>query len=111
MLLVEDEPTIAITLRDDLVADGFEVASAADADTAIRLLRERNFRAVITDYRLPGQNGFVVLQAAKRHGAHVMLISAWLGASDSDVRARGADAVLRKPFANERVLAWLRSIA
>ena len=66
ILLVEDETTIAVTLRDDLETHDHEVTWVADGKAAIRMLEEQAFDCVITDVRLPGAGGLDVLRTAKR---------------------------------------------
>lgn len=112
VLLVEDEPTIAVTLCDDLVEQGIDVTVLGDGSEAIRLLDARRFGAVITDYRLPGADGLAVAAAAKRRaGTPVLLISAWTMPLARGGPARVADAMLVKPFDNQAVLDWLCSVA
>lgn len=110
VLLVEDEPTIAVTLADDLVEHGYAVSHTADGSAAIELVQNGGFDAVVTDLRLPGADGLRVLAATRRGcaGAKVLVISAQATAWGDAARAAGADAVLCKPFANESVVAWLQ---
>lgn len=107
ILLVEDEPTIAITLGDDLQEHGHRVTHVADGSLALRLLADQSFDAVITDLRLPGASGIEVVLSVQRHmpNAAVLLITAY--ASAELERSMSGCTVLRKPFVNERVLAWL----
>ena len=111
VLLAEDEPTIAITLRDDLEEHGFEVVHEADGDDAYDHLHKRPFDAVITDLRLPRRGGLELLRLARSRlmDAPLMLITAYASA-ECEHAARSARAtVLHKPFANAAVIAWLRA--
>lgn len=105
VLLVEDEPTIAVTLRDELSEQGYEVVCVGDGRVAVELLREQAFATVITDLRLPGASGVEVAAAARQASAaaRVLLITAFVAPGV----VSAADAVLKKPFANASVLAWL----
>ncbi len=49
ILLIEQEPTIAIPLRDRLESEGYRVAVAADAITGLELAREGGFGAIVAD--------------------------------------------------------------
>ena len=51
VLLVEDEPTIAVTLKDDLEDAGHLVTHVADGQQAIDLLGQQVFDCVISDFR------------------------------------------------------------
>lgn len=109
VLVVEDEPTIAVTLVDDLAEAGYRVAHEADGADAIRALAAHAFTAVVTDLRLPGADGLAVLQAARRlqPACRVMVVSAFFAAGGEEALAAGAAAVLTKPFHNGAVLRWL----
>ncbi len=111
VLLVEDEPTIAITLGDDLADHGCRVTVVGDGSAAIGLLAGCSFDAVITDLRLPGASGAEVLAAVRRScpRAPVLVVSAHQGGLADELGTSGAWACLAKPFANERVLDWLRA--
>jgi DNA-binding response OmpR family regulator len=110
VLLVEDEPTIAITLRDELEDHGYRVVCIGSGDGAIGLLQGGVYAAVVTDLRLPGASGTAVVTAAKqrRQSLPVLVITAWVDGSAADLWRAGADGVLAKPFANQQVVDWLR---
>jgi two-component system response regulator BaeR len=111
VLVVEDEPTIARTLADDLTDHGYRVTLAGNGAEAICLVAEHDYAAVITDLRLPGADGVEVLRAAKGRSASttVLVISAHAASRQQEVCGLGADGVLGKPFLNECVLDWLRA--
>ncbi len=113
VLLVEDEPLIAMTLRDDLEGAGYDVTLLTDGKQAMDLLRQRSFDVVITDVRLPSADGMQVLQAAKaaRPATEVLVMTAF-ATIDHAVEAMrmGADDYIQKPFLNEHVLDRLRRI-
>jgi DNA-binding NtrC family response regulator len=107
ILLVEDEQTIAITLKDDLEGAGYEVLHLADGKAAITELGQRSYDVVITDVRLPGVDGMQVLQAAKRArpDTEVLVMTAYATVESAVEAMRlGADDYIQKPFLNEHVL-------
>ncbi len=107
ILLVEDEKTIAITLRDDLLAAGHEVVHSEDGARGIELLANTAFDAVITDVRLPGADGVSVLKAAKesRPDTEVLMITAYATIEQAVEAMRlGADDYIQKPFLNQTVV-------
>lgn len=55
VLVVEDEPLIRLGLASAIEEAGYEVAEAADASEAIRVLeRDRSIGLVLTDVDMPG---------------------------------------------------------
>lgn len=109
VLLVEDEPTIAITLADDLTDHGYQVTSTDDGAEALALLATRRFHAVVTDLRLPGADGVEIASAVQRTSptTRILVVTAFAADREHALHAAGAREVLHKPFANQAVLAWL----
>ncbi len=113
ILLVEDEKTIAVTLADDLTADGHEVTHTADGKEAMTLLGDRAFDCVITDVRLPGADGMQVLKAAKaaRPDTEVLVMTAYATVEHAVAAMReGADDYIQKPFLNDSVVERVRRL-
>lgn len=52
ILIVEDEDSIRLTLRDFLKLKGYEVTVASDGVGALRLLLDREVDLIVTDYRM-----------------------------------------------------------
>ena len=109
VLVVDDEPTIVVTLQDDLEEHGYVVVTARDGLTALRWLADGAFAAVVTDLRLPGVDGAAVVRAAHARdlATRILVVSANFAGHEALLRAAGAEACLPKPFANREVLAWL----
>jgi DNA-binding response OmpR family regulator len=61
VLVVDDEPDICSVLALALEADGFDVAKAADARTALADLESAPPDVVILDIMMPGMDGFELL--------------------------------------------------
>ena len=107
ILLVEDERSIRITLRDDLVRAGHRVTALSDGRQALEALEERRFDCVITDIRLPGLGGMEILKAVKNidPSTEVIMITGY-GTIEQTVEAMKAGAYdyIQKPFPNEVVV-------
>ncbi|HKE02284.1 MAG TPA: sigma-54 dependent transcriptional regulator [Planctomycetota bacterium] len=65
LLLVDDEAYVLESLRRLLEADGFECATAPDAEAAMRVLRSRPVDVVVTDLSLPGEDGIALLRRSR----------------------------------------------
>ncbi len=113
VLLVEDEISIAVTLRDDLEEAGHLVEHTADGQQAIDILQQQAFDCVITDVRLPSKDGLQVLQAAKRArpDTEVLMMTGYATVEQAVEAMRlGADDYIQKPFLNAHVLDRLARI-
>ncbi len=114
VLLVDDEKTIAITLRDALEEDGHAVITARDGLQARRHIEERSFDVVITDLKMPGMPGMEVLRLVKSHAPDTeVIVMTGYGTVETAVEAMkaGAYEYILKPFPNETVVLLLRRIA
>lgn len=65
VLLIEDDRDIAEMYRRRLASDGLSVATAEDAESGLRRLRDETPKVLLLDIRLPGEDGYHVLQAVK----------------------------------------------
>ncbi|MEO6667701.1 MAG: sigma-54 dependent transcriptional regulator, partial [Nitrospiria bacterium] len=106
ILVVEDHDSLRDGIVETFQRSGHHVAYAPDAETAIRLLGEEFFGAVITDVSLPGKSGIEVLKAAKATNPHttVIVMTAY-GTVENAVEAMrlGADDYIQKPFQIEEL--------
>ena len=118
ILVVEDEPPIALGLEDDLKLEGYEVEVVRDGETASRRAREKSFDLIILDVMLPHKDGFEVCRELRRAGLRtpVILLTAKTQESDKVLGLElGADDYVTKPFSprelRARVKAALRRAA
>ena len=58
ILIVEDEPDIALGLEEDLTRHGYEVEVVRDGDAAVRRGREQAWDVILLDVMLPYRDGF-----------------------------------------------------
>jgi two-component system nitrogen regulation response regulator NtrX len=108
ILVVDDEPQILQTVEGILSDEGFEVVTAAEGESAFRLVGEENPDLVLLDIALPGMDGLEVLQELKRQHPTlpVIMISAY-GSVENAVKATrlGAyDFIEKPPHADKIVL-------
>lgn len=66
ILVVDDERSVANSLRRLLSRAGFEVTVALDGHDAIALLRTLSPAVIISDYRMPDMSGVEVLREARK---------------------------------------------
>ncbi|MGY0235508.1 response regulator transcription factor [Longispora urticae] len=113
VLVVDDEPTLADLLTLALRYEGWQVRSAPDGATAVRLAREFRPDAVVLDIMLPDLDGLEVLRRLRNDKPDIPVL--FLTARDA-VEDRvagltaGGDDYVTKPFSLEEVVARVRAL-
>jgi len=113
VLIVEDEASMAASLRRGLEAEGYAVDVATDGEDGLWRATEESFDAVVLDLMVPKINGFRVASALRAAGNDVpiLVLTAKDGEWDqADALDRGADDYLTKPFSYAVLLARLRAL-
>jgi len=112
ILIVEDEPAIALGLEDDLKMEGYQVEVAGDGITGARRAREGAFDLVLLDVMLPGGSGFDLCGALRRGGRTGVIILSARGQKSDKLRGLGvgADDYVTKPFDLDELLARIRAV-
>ena len=112
ILLVEDRASLRAMLAETLSREGFTVEGVAAGDEAVRRLQEgRRYALVLTDLKLPGQDGLSVLKAAvgADPGLPVVVLTGF-GTVETAVAAMKAGAAdfLSKPVDPDLLLLLVR---
>jgi DNA-binding response OmpR family regulator len=74
VLVVDDDVTLARSLRETLASEDVTIEDAADATTACALLDEGRFCGLVLDLVLENSNGFEVLRYLERAGVTIPTI-------------------------------------
>lgn len=113
LLIVEDDPVIAMHVGQSMRALGHEAELAATGEAGLEALRASEFDAIVLDRLLPGLDGLGVLRKLQQHPNQppVLMLSA-LGMIDERVEGldAGADDYLVKPFEMTELMARLNAI-
>jgi two-component system alkaline phosphatase synthesis response regulator PhoP len=107
ILLVEDEQSLADTIKLNLEMEGYKVQLANDGKKALRMFKQERFDLVILDVMLPEMDGFTVCEAIRLDNEHVpvLFLTAKHSSSDRVTGLKmGADDYLTKPFNLEELL-------
>ncbi len=114
LLLVEDEPGVALIIDDLLTAQGYAVESAADGKTGLRLATENAFDLLILDVMLPGGvSGFEICRAVRERGfdgGNLLLTARGQLPRRVEGLRLGADDYLIKPFDSDELLARIAAL-
>ena len=113
LLLVEDDATLAATLRRGLEAEGYGVEVATDGDDGLWRASEGVFDLVVGDIMLPGRNGYRVCAALREAGVWtpILMLTAKDGELDeAEALDTGADDFLTKPFSFTVLVARIRAL-
>ena len=111
ILVVEDEPTMAESLRSGLTKEGFAVDVADNGQDGLWMAGEVDYDAIVLDLMLPVVNGFVVCRTLRERGdwTPILMLTAKDGHLDeAEGLDTGADDYLTKPFSFVVLLARLR---
>jgi DNA-binding response OmpR family regulator len=113
ILVVEDEPNLALGLEDDLKLEGYEVEVVRDGETASRRAREQPFDLIVLDIMLPRKDGFEVCRDIRRAGLRtpILLLTAKTQESDKVLGLElGADDYVTKPFSPRELRARVKAL-
>lgn len=114
ILIVDDEKSIRLTLREFLSGDGYQVETAADVPQAIQALSQDTFDVVITDIIMPQISGMELIESIRSRSKSVQLI-VMTGEPTVDTAVKavrsGANDYLTKPINKETLLKAVRHAA
>jgi two-component system alkaline phosphatase synthesis response regulator PhoP len=118
ILVVEDEPYIALGLKSDLALEGYEVEVARDGERALERARKEPFDLILLDVMLPGKDGFAVCRELRYDGIRTPIIMLTAKTQEAEKvlgLGLGADDYVTKPFSpielRARVQAVLRRVS
>ncbi len=114
ILLIEDDPAAAESLKAVLELHGFRVQVAKDGGQAHTAFRMRRPDFIISDLILPGENGFELIDRMKQLDETVpLLVLSAISLEESKTLSErvGADGYMTKPAAPDALLAEIKSIA
>jgi len=113
ILIIEDEPGIALFLKEGLQEESFAVDVANDGPSGLELatVNDGEYDLILLDWMLPGLSGIEVVRQLRKIGSHVPVI--FLTARDTVqdtvfALEMGANDFVKKPFSFEELLARVR---
>jgi len=112
VLVVDDDPQLVRALRINLRARGYEVDTAPDGGTALRMAAHRSPDLVVLDLGLPDLEGVEVIRGLRGWTAVPIIVLSGRVDSADKVAAldAGADDYVTKPFGVDELLARIRAV-
>jgi two-component system alkaline phosphatase synthesis response regulator PhoP len=113
ILIVEDDPDIALGLQMDLQNEGYLVEVIGDGADASRRAREPGWDLILLDVMLPARDGFEVCRDLRRAKVRTPVLMLTAKAQEAEKVMgldMGADDYVTKPFSPKEVRARVRAL-
>jgi len=111
VLIIEDDPQIAMIERDYLTVNDFDVQVAKTGDEGLQLASNEQFDLILLDLMLPGKDGFTVCRTL-RETLDIPIIIVTARQEDIDMikgLGMGADDYIVKPFSPNVLIAHVKA--
>jgi len=113
ILIIEDDPGIQLSLKDEFVSEGFDVYVADNGLAGLEMIEQIPPDLIILDLMLPFQNGYQVCKKLRKEGNNVPIIM--LTVKDQEIDKvlgleLGADDYVTKPFSLRELLARVNAL-
>lgn len=108
ILIVDDAPDTLEVIKRNLESKGYLVISAPSVREAIKVLNTKKSDLVITDYKMPGETGFELIEYVRENfsDTEIMMVTGY-ATIEGAVKAvkKGAEEYLSKPFTDTELFA------
>ena len=108
VLIIEDDPTMLIGLKDNFEFKGYKVVTAADGEKGLKAALNARPDLIILDIMLPRINGYEICQLIREQKLDTPIIMLTAKGEESDIVLGlnlGADDYVTKPFSIKELLA------
>ncbi len=112
-MVIDNELNIRKLVQVNLTASGYEVLTAADGETGLRLARGQNLALILLDLRMPAMSGWDFLRAikadSKLNDIPIILITASVRTNqEAKALVEGAAGYMTKPFTVDELLSHVK---
>lgn len=114
VLLVEDELTLAMIIKDTLEENGFDIHTAADGEEGLRLFFNLHPDVVVADVMMPRMDGFEMVRRIRQTDKQTPILFLTARSAINDVVEGfelGANDYLKKPFGMQELIIRIKSLA
>lgn len=113
IVIIEDEPGIQLSLRDEFESEGWKVFAADEGAGGLQLAETENPDLIILDIMLPALNGYEVCKNLRNSGNNTPIIM--LTVKDKEIDKvlgleLGADDYVTKPFSLRELMARAKAV-
>ena len=108
ILIIEDEPSMVLGLRDSLEYEGYEVSAAGDGKEGLEKAARAKPDLILLDVMLPVMSGIDVCRALRNKGIEIPIIMLTARSQEIDKVVGleiGAGDYVTKPFSIKELLA------
>lgn len=111
ILIIDDEPTLSMTIEAYLRQEGFQVATAGDGRSGLDLFDSFDPDLVVLDIMLPEIDGLELLRRVRQHSdVYIIMLTAKADETDKIIGlGLGADDYVTKPFSPRELVARIKA--
>lgn len=113
VLLVEDESTLAMIIRDTLEEQGFLITTARDGEEGLRTFFDQKPDVLVADVMMPRMDGFEMVRRIRQSDKTTPVLFLTARSSINDVVEGfelGANDYLKKPFGMQELIVRIKAL-
>lgn len=113
ILYIEDEPVLAILVREHLERTGYEVLWQESGENTVQVFQEQEPDVCVLDVMLPGISGFELAQQFRQINKHVPILFLTAKSELKDVMEgfqSGGNDYIKKPFSLEELTVRIQNL-
>ena len=114
VLLVEDEQTLAMIIKDTLEGQGFRIRLAKDGEEGLQCFFHEKPDVLVADVMMPRMDGFEMMRRIRRSDAVTPVLFLTARSAVNDVVEGfelGANDYLKKPFGMQELIVRIKALA
>ena len=113
VLLVEDEATLAMIIKDTLEGQGFRIHLAGDGEEGLRRFFELRPDVLVADVMMPRMDGFEMVRRIRKTDKHTPVLFLTARSAMNDVVEGfelGGNDYLKKPFGMQELMVRIKAL-